>query len=408
MLRKIILLSCFAACACAPGLLPQSDTQRVARLEQIAASYTKDDAFMSAVLVAEGDTVLLNKGYGRAVLEWDIPNAPDVKFRLGSMTKQFTAALILLLVQDGKLNVADPVSKYLPDAPKTWEKITVRSLLSHTSGIPNFTNDAGFRAWSMNPRTPAEELAFFKDKQLEFEPGTKFAYSNSNYEVLGVIVEKVSGKRYVDLLRERILDPLGMHDTGLDADGLVLPKRAEGYMHGPKGLEVAVSESMSVPWAAGGMYSTTADLLTWERGLFGGKVLSAALLKEMITPVRDGYGYGLEIRPEAGTTVVSHAGAIEGFNTEIAYIPDKRITVVALSNVNGSGPVEIGAQMVRVMLGEPVTLTSERKEQAISATELARFVGEVPDRAFVRTDVYGEKWPTDGAGDRPGRDPGVL
>ena len=286
----------FAVCAVvATSFCFLSDAQNVVgdtkkseevRLDEVATSYTKDNAFMGTVLVVEGDRVVLNKGYGKASLEWNIPNAPDVKFRLGSLTKQFTATLILLLQQDGKLNITDPVSKYLSDAPKTWEKITLANLLGHTSGIPNFTDIKEFGAWSANPRTVEEELAFFRDKPLDFEPGTKFDYSNSNFEVLGAVIEKVSGKKYVEMLHERILDPLGMKDTGLDDDELVLPKRAQGYHPGKAGIVVARSESMSVPWAAGSMYSTTGDLLKWEQGLFGGKVLNADSLKLMTTPAK--------------------------------------------------------------------------------------------------------------------------
>jgi CubicO group peptidase (beta-lactamase class C family) len=345
------------------------------RLEVVAKSYTPESAFMGTVLVVDGDTVLLDKGYGMASLEWQIPNAPDVKFRLGSLTKQFTATLVLLLQQDGKLKIEDPVSKYLPESPKTWEKITLANLLGHTSGIPNFTNLKEFGVWRMSPHDLKEELAFFSDKPLEFEPGSKFAYSNSNYEVLGAVIEKVSGKSYGALLKERIFEPLDMRDSGLDRDELVLAKRAEGYQPGKKGLEVARSESMTVPWAAGSIYSTTGDLLKWEHGLFGGKVLSEASLQAMTTAGRGGYGLGLFVSKHGGLKVVEHDGGIEGFNTHLAYVPERRIAVMVLSNVNGVAPGSMGGQLLDVALGIPVELASERKAVAISKEELAKFVG---------------------------------
>ncbi len=345
------------------------------RLEQVANSYTPNNAFMGTVLVTEGDTVLLDKGYGKAVVEWDVANLPEAKFRLGSLTKQFTATLVLLLQQDGKLKIDDPVSKYLPDTPKTWEKITLANLLGHTSGIPSFTDMKEFGTWRMNPHTTDEELALFKDKPLDFEPGSKFAYSNSNFEVLGAVIEKVSGKKYGDLLRERIFEPLGMKDTGLDSDELVLAKRAEGYVRGPQGLQVARSESMSVPWAAGSIYSTTGDLLKWERGLFGGKVLNADSLKAMTTPGKGNYGLGVFIEDKGGVKVVSHGGGIEGFNTHLAFAPEKRICVVVLSNVNGAAPDSMGGKLMDVVLGKPVELAGERKAQPIAKEELAKFVG---------------------------------
>jgi CubicO group peptidase (beta-lactamase class C family) len=345
------------------------------RLDEVAKSYTANNAFMGTVMVTEGDRVLLDKGYGKAVVEWDVANALETKFRLGSLTKQFTATLVLLLQQDGKLKVDDPVSKYLPDAPKTWEKITLANLLGHTSGIPSFTDMKEFGVWRMSPHTTDEELALFKDKPLDFEPGSKFAYSNSNFEVLGAVIEKLSGKKYGDLLRERIFEPLGMKDSGLDSDDLLLPKRAEGYMPGAKGLVVARSESMSVPWSAGSIYSTTGDLLKWEHGLFGGKVLNADSLKAMTTPGKGNYGMGVFIEQQDGQKVVSHGGGIEGFNTHMAYAPEMQICVVVLSNVNGGAPDSMGGKLMDVVLGKPVQLANERKAQPIAKEELAKFVG---------------------------------
>lgn len=371
-----VMVAGACALACATSDAQGTDDAAVkTRLDQVANSYTQGNAFMGTVLVAEADRLLLNKGYGSAVLEWNIPNEPDAKFRLGSLTKQFTATLVLLLQQDGKLNIADPVSKYLPDAPKTWEKITLAELLGHTSGIPSFTDSKEFGVWRMSPHTTDEELAFFKDKPLDFEPGTKFAYSNSNFEVLGAVIEKVSGRKYGDLLEERIFRPLGMKNTGLDTDELILPKRAEGYMPGPKGLMVARSESMTVPWAAGSLYSTTGDLLKWEHGLFDGKVLSAESLKLMTTPRKGDYGLGVFVTKKNGLTVVDHGGGIEGFNTHLAYVPEKKIAVVVLSNVNGGAPDQMGGQLLDVVMGNPVKLATERKAEPIAKEELTRFVG---------------------------------
>ncbi len=370
------MLSALLACACTAGMAQTANQEEVkARLDQVASSYTANNAFMGTVLVVDGDRVLLDKGYGMAVLEWNISNTPDTKFRLGSVTKQFTAALVLLMQQDGKLNIDDPVSKYLPDAPKAWEKITLANLLGHTSGIPNFTSFKEFGAWAASAHTWDEEYAFFRDKPLDFEPGTKFSYSNSNYEVLGGILEKVSGKKYGDLLRERIFGPLGMNDSGLDSDDLILPRRAEGYMPGPKGLSVARSESMSVPFSAGSIYSTTGDLLKWEHGLFEGKLLSADSLKAMTTPGKGDYGLGVTIHSEDGVKVVEHGGGIEGFNSNLMYVPDKRICVVVLANVNGAAPGQMGQQLLDVTLGKPVVLATERKAVPIAKEDLAKFVG---------------------------------
>ena len=366
---------CILAGTITSGAQEKDEAAAQGRLEQIASSYAPNNAFMGTVLVVEGDRVLLDKGYGMASLEWQVPNTPEAKFRLGSLTKQFTATLILLLQQDGKLNVNDPVSKYLADTPSTWANITLANLLGHTSGIQSFTGFKEFPTWSMSPHTPAEEIALFRDKPLDFEPGSKFVYSNSNFIVLGAVIEKVSGKKYADLLRERIFDPLGMKDSGLDSDELVLPKRASGYHPGGHGIEVARSESMSIPWSAGAIYSTTGDLLKWEHGLFGGKILNADLLKLMMTPGKGNYGLGVFIENRDGVRIVSHGGGIEGFNTQLAYAPEKQIAVVVLSNVNGAAPDTMGGQLMDTVLGKPVVLASERKAVPITKEELAKFVG---------------------------------
>lgn len=361
---------------CTPGLAQNTDDTAIkARLESVANSYTSGNAFMGTVLVVEDDRTLLDKGYGSADLEWNIPNAPDVKFRLGSLTKQFTASLILLLQQDGKLNIADPVSKYLPDTPKAWEKITLANLLGHTSGIPNFTSDKEFDTWRMSAHTTAEELAFFRDKPLDFEPGSKFSYSNSNFEVLGTVIEKVSGQKYGDLLRTRLFEPLGMKDTGLDSDNLILPKRAQGYSKDKDGLIHARSESMSVPWAAGSLYSTTGDLLRWEHALFSGKVLNDTSFKAMTTPGLSNYGLGVAIMKHDGVTVVEHGGGIEGFNTYLSYAPERKITIVVLSNVNSPAPDVMAGQLLDTVLGKAVILPNERKAVPITEKELQKFTG---------------------------------
>jgi CubicO group peptidase (beta-lactamase class C family) len=345
------------------------------RLDQVVQSFVDRGTFMGSVLVVEGDDILLNKGYGTADLEWNRPNDPNVKFHIGSLTKQFTAALILQLQDEGRLRVGDPVGRYLADAPKSWAKITVADLLGHTSGIPNFIGDPAFPAWSMSAHTPAEELALFRDKPLEFEPGSKYSYSNSNYTVLGIILEKVTGKSYGQLLRERILAPLGMKDSGLDSDDLILPRRAQGYVPAQNGFARSRPESMSVAWAVGGMYSTTGDLLRWEHGLFGGKVMSAASLKAMTTPGLGSYGMGVIVRRENGLTFVDHGGSIEGFNAHLTYIPEKKIGIVVLGNVDVFVADTIAAQLANAMLGNPVTLPQARKTVEISRQELARFVG---------------------------------
>lgn len=339
-----------------------SAADQVLRMQQLVQSYVNSKVlsktFMGSVLVVQGDRVLIDQGYGAADLEWGIPNAPDTKFRLASLTKQFTAASILLLEERGKLSTDDPVKKYVPDAPAAWDKITIYNLLTHTSGIPDFAEFPDYRATEWKETTPLELVARFKDKPLTFGPGTKYAYSNSGYVLLGFILEKVTNEPYAKFVQENLFEPLGMRDTGVDRNALVLPRRAQGYEAGADGIRHAGYIDMTIPFSAGDLYSTTGDLLKWEQGLFGGKVLSAASLKKMTTPFLDFYGCGLWAQKLSGHTVRNHSGGIEGYKTYLAYFPDKKdgpMTIVVLANM-GKASVEIGEGLAKAVFGLPVQL----------------------------------------------------
>jgi CubicO group peptidase (beta-lactamase class C family) len=349
--------------------------QDVPRIEQLVQSYAPGGAFMGAVLIARGDEVVLSKGYGSANLEWNVPNTASTKFRLGSLTKQFTAASILLLEERGKLKVDDPVKKYLPDAPAAWDAITVFHLLTHTSGIPNFTGFPDYRSLEPFPTTAEQLVARFRDKPLDFQPGEKWSYSNSGYVLLGYLIERLSGGSYETFVQQNLFTPLGMKDSGYDSNTAVIRSRAAGYTRGPGGLVNAGFVHMSIPFSAGALYSTTDDLLRWERGLFGGNVLSDASLTKMTTAFKSDYAFGLIVRVVNGHKVISHDGGIEGFNTYLAYYPENKLTVIVLSNVNGSAPDEMGPKLGAMVLGDAVRLTSERKEIVVPGPILAQYTG---------------------------------
>jgi CubicO group peptidase (beta-lactamase class C family) len=344
-------------------------------MEQIVQDSVTSQHFMGTVLVSRDGSTILDKGYGSADLEWNIPNAPDTRFRLGSITKQFTAAGILLLEERGKLKVFDPISKYLPDTPPAWKNITFYHLLTHTSGIPSFTSFPDYEELQGRPVTPEQLVARFHDKPLDFQPGEKWNYSNSGYALLGYLLEKISGQKYCDFLQQNIFTPLAMHDTGCDRNSVVLPRRASGYTPGPHGLENASYIDMTVPFSAGELYSTTGDLLRWQQGFFGGKIVSPASLKKMTTPFKENYGFGLEIQTIQGHERISHGGGINGFNTFEAWYPQEKLSIIVLSNVNGNAPDEIAGRLASVMHNQPVVLPSERKEVAVPVATLARYVG---------------------------------
>jgi CubicO group peptidase (beta-lactamase class C family) len=283
-----------------------------ARIEQIPRSYARNNQFMGAVLVAEGDRVIIDKGYGYANIERQEPNTPDTKFRLGSITKQFTAACVLLLEERGKLKTYDVVNKYIPNAPRAWGKITIFHLLTHMSGIPNFTSFPDYPEIETRTVTPEQLVALFRDKPLDFEPGTRWNYSNSGYALLGYLIEKVSGNGYQDFVRENILEPVGMKDSGYDSSSAVIARHANGYTRRGDAIVNANYIDMTIPYAAGGLYSTTHDLLRWEHGLFGGKVLSPASLNgKMTTPFQENYAMGLRVIARRSLEIC-HGGDIEG------------------------------------------------------------------------------------------------
>src|SRR6476646_2357934 len=295
MFRRIILAVILTASCLAQDKVPNAS---IARMEQIVQAYVPGK-FMGTVLVAQDGKILVDKAYGFANLEWEVPNTPTTKFRLGSITKQFTAASILLLEERGKLKVEDPVKKYMPDAPAAWDKITIFHVLTHTSGIPSLTSFPDFETHEAQAMTPEKLVEWFRDKPLEFEPATKWNYSNSGYILLGYLIEKISGQSYSDFVQQNIFTPLGMKDSGYDSNSTLITHRASGYLKGPVAIVNAPYIHMSVPHAAGA-------------------VVSQASLTKMTTPFKNDYAFGLTSREEKGRRVIWHNGGIDGFNTSMA------------------------------------------------------------------------------------------
>jgi CubicO group peptidase (beta-lactamase class C family) len=366
----------------------------VDHMDQIVRSYSDNHQFMGSVLVAQGDKIVFEKSYGDANLEWNIPDDSLTKFRIGSMTKQFTAASILLLEERGKLSTDDYVKKYMPDAPAAWEKITIYNLLTHTSGIPSFTSFPDYRTSEATPTTPKGLVDRFRDKPLEFQPGEKWNYSNSGYVLLGYLLEKISGQSYADFVTENIFKALGMKDSGYDSNSAVVPHHASGYSPSHNGPVNSGYIDMTIPFSAGALYSTTHDLLLWEQALYGGKVLSAASLKKMTTPYKQNYGCGLMITTAKGHLQYEHGGGIEGFNTEMAYYPDDKLTVIVLANLNGGAPGDIAGKLAAVVHGEKVVMQSERKEIKVPHEILAKYVGsyELAPGIFITMSLDGNQF----------------
>jgi CubicO group peptidase (beta-lactamase class C family) len=336
------------------------------RLQQVVQPYVDAQMFMGNVLVARGGKVLFSKSYGMADLEWNVPNSPDARFNIASMTKQFTAASILLLEDRGKLKTGDLVKKYLTDAPASWDKITIYHLLTHTSGIAD-------DAVKFEPGSP--DKLVFRDVPLNFQSGKRWAYSNLGYIVLGYLLEKISGQTYEEFVQQNIFKPLGMNDSGLLSFVTLIPHRASGYWPGANGIENAERWDPRIGFSAGSLYSTTEDLLRWEEGLFGGKLLTPASLRKMTTPFKSDYACGLHVNRDDGHLMIEHDGNNIGFNADMAYYPEEKIVVVVLANLNGTVTGEIRKALAAVAHGENPPVPSVHKEISLPKEVLARYAG---------------------------------
>jgi CubicO group peptidase (beta-lactamase class C family) len=307
--------------------------------------------FRGTVLVGIDGKIVFEKAYGPADEEWDVPNTPNTKFRIASLTKQFTAACVLLLQERGLLQVQDRVSKYLPDIPAAWREITVHQLLTHTSGVPNpdYASKQSANIKRMGA-TPQEAVAQVANQPLDFSPGTKWNYSNTGYILLGILIEKLSGQTYADFLESNIFHPLGMTDSGYDRATEILKARASGYDINDGHVTNANFIDMSGPFSAGGIYSTVEDLFRWNEALaHSGKLLSADSLKRMFTEYPEAahegqhYGYGVVIsRQKFGRLLYYHGGGVDGFSSVIQRYPEEQLSIVVISNLESYKTWELG------------------------------------------------------------------
>lgn len=342
--RAHVLLLLLAA-SVAPLAHAADAVEKAAKIDKLIAQYSEQNSFTGTVLVSDHDKVIFKKGYGLANREWNIPNTPDTKFRLGSITKQFTSMLVMQQVQKGTLKLDAHLSDYLPYYRKdTGSKVTLHQLLNHTSGIPSYTDDPKFfPELSRDPYTPDAFVQKFCSGDLQFEPGSQWHYNNSGYFILGAILEHVTGKPYDVLLKQSILDPLGMKDTGYDRSDVVLSKRASGYELELADVTNAAYLDMSLPYAAGSLYSTVEDLFLWDQALYTNKLLRADLKEKLFTPAPNSreYGYGwfiTQIPPEeagGGSTLIQHGGGINGFNTLEYRLVRDHVLIVLLNNTPG-------------------------------------------------------------------------
>ncbi|MFC2158315.1 serine hydrolase domain-containing protein [Acidobacteriota bacterium] len=325
------------------------------KLDDYMNVHLQDRSFMGSILLARDGRILVSKGYGMANLEHDVPNTPQTKFRLGSITKQFTSMSIMQLQKKGLLNVNDTFDKYIPDF-KSGDLFTIHHLLTHTSGVISFTGFPDYRKTMILPLTLEEIIAKFKGRPLEFESGSQFKYSNSGYILLGYIIEKVSGLSYADYIKENIFDPLGMGDTGYDSHRMVLKNRATGYISSKERYINSDYIDMKIPHAAGALYSTVEDLYKWDRALYTDKLIDTTSLEKMFTPFKNGYGYGWGIGTIIDHKRIAHNGGINGFVTHIGRFPEDDACIIILSNQANAKMRDIVKDVTAILFDEPYSI----------------------------------------------------
>jgi len=304
--------------------------------------------FQGAVLVAHNGNVIISKGYGMADATQGTPNSAQTRFRLASLTKQFTAAAIMILQARGQLNVQDAICAHLPDCPDAWRDVTIQHLLTHTSGLPNYTDFMSYEPSQMQPATPDQLIARFRNEPLLYPPGTTYFYENSDYVLLGQIIEHVSGQSYADFLRDAIFAPLQMRDSGVES-GL---GNGPGYAFGYSSVGApAPPLDTSTLFSAGAIYSTVEDMYRWDQALYTDALLPAELRSQMFTPYVRDYAFGWKVDHPGDRLRISHPGLIDGFATYIARYPDQHITVIVLSNVDSADAAGIGDYLASLVFG---------------------------------------------------------
>jgi D-alanyl-D-alanine carboxypeptidase len=390
--RRTITLSALFTLALQSAAVAQS--ARGARASREVVAHAADsiaDAIIKrgrvaalSMAVVRGQDTLVMKGYGMADVENDVPATAQTVYRIGSVTKQFTSVAVMQLVEQGKLSLDDDVTKYVPNAPTHGRRVLVRHLLNHTSGIPSYTDvGPGFGRVMRLDLSKDSLIATVKDDSLQFEPGSHFYYNNTGYFLLGMIVERVTGKPYGDYLRDALFAPNGLTSTVYCGTMPLIKRRAHGYEGRPTGLVNADYISMDLPYAAGSLCSTVGDLAAWTRLLHSGKLVKESSFTTMTTPAKlssgrpTQYGFGLFMDTVGTHRRVHHGGGINGFISELAYYPDDSLTVVVLSNTVPAPSDQVAENLARIAFGLP--FLPERPtppaDLPIPADEISRLSG---------------------------------
>jgi CubicO group peptidase (beta-lactamase class C family) len=359
-------------------LLQTACAQNIAdKMDELVSAYSKQNRFNGTVLVARGGNVVFAKGYGFRNADQKIPNDTSTIFQIGSVTKQFTAAIIMQLQEENKLSVKDKLDKYFKGFPNGNE-ITIEHLLTHTSGLHNYTSDSALMSRDVSvPISESEMLDLFKKYEADFAPGTKWNYSNTAYSLLGYIIKKVEKKPYETVVRERIFRPLGMNSTGFDFIHLSNAKKANGYflLAGATVQPAPVVDS-TIAFSAGAIYTTVNDLLKWERAVSAKRLLKPESWNAVFTPVKNKYGYGWVIDSLHGTRLTAHSGGIHGFASYLLRFPEQQLAIILMDNASSRDLSQIARSLAAIVMEKPYKVPEAKKTAQVSVDVMKQYVGE--------------------------------
>ena len=354
-----------------------------AEFDKLLSAQFKPGETGCAALVAINGQIIYKKAFGMANLELNVPMQPDMVFRLGSITKQFTAVAILQLMEQGKLSLQDDITKFIPDYPTQAYKITIENLLTHTSGIKSYTNDPGIMKFMKDDLKPEEVMDKFKNLPMEFAPGTKWNYNNSGFFLLGYIIEKASGMKYQDYIEQNLFKPAGMTNSLYGSDRKIIKNRAYPYQADGDNTINADYMSMLLPYSAGSLMSTVEDLYMWNRALLSDKFVKRETLEKAWTEYKlsDGkgthYGYGWFLSQVQGSPTIEHGGGINGYLTNGIYLPKEDVFVAVFSNSTAKGPDAVSTKMAAIAIGKPYSHT----ETPVPADIIDQYPGVYEDES---------------------------
>ncbi len=373
-LPLLCLIAILCICKFNVALAQQDDIQK--KVDEYIDAHMQMNQFSGSILIAKNDQVLVNKGYGYANFGFNIQNNPETKFRIGSLTKGFTAVAILQLEEKGLLSVNDKLQKYIADYPRGNE-ITIKHLLTHTSGIPNHTEFEDFnKERRVFKYSLLETIETFKNKVLAFNPGEKFNYSNSNYILLGLVIEQVSKLSYSDYIEQNIFEPLKMNNSGFENPNIVIKNFAQGYSFKDNEIEKAKFRDMSNAHASGALYSTIEDLYIWDRALYSEELISKESIEKMFTEFKANYGFGWGIVDVFDHKMIAHSGDIDGFTSNISRFINDDISIIILSNFEHTPINRINIDLISIVFGKKYTIPEVIKTIKLSNNILQSFVGE--------------------------------